>query len=314
MGHQLSTHFFNKKTGIISTFLSLILLVGGLLFALPAFEVQAASTVTPKTVMCVEVNNHDFNNVGKYTLAGTNQPAFDMGIIFAANINYDTVNKKPYLYLNERVQQTLNEAETQIRPVQARGTKVLLSILGNHEGAGFANFPTYESADAFAAQLEQVVNTYHLDGIDFDDEYAEYGKNGTPQPNNSSFIWLLQALRNRLGNDKLITFYNIGPAAANSSANPQMSSLIDYAWNPYYSTWNPPQIAGMPASRLGASAVEVGVNQNLAAQYAKRTKAEQYGIYLMYNLPGKDSSAYISAATQELYGRKTNYSPTVPTP
>ena len=158
MGHQLSTHFFNKKTGIISTFLSLILLVGGLLFALPAFEVQAASTVTPKTVMYVEVNNHDFNNVGKYTLAGTNQPAFDMGIIFAANINYDTVNKKPYLYLNERVQQTLNEAETQIRPVQARGTKVLLSILGNHEGAGFANFPTYESADAFAAQLEQVVN------------------------------------------------------------------------------------------------------------------------------------------------------------
>ncbi|HCU2442465.1 TPA: endo-beta-N-acetylglucosaminidase, partial [Enterococcus faecalis] len=100
----------------------------------------------------------------------------------------------------------------------------------------------------------------------------------------------------------------------NSSANPQMSSLIDYAWNPYYSTWNPPQIAGMPASRLGASAVEVGVNQNLAAQYAKRTKVEQYGIYLMYNLPGKDSSAYISAATQELYGRKTNYSPTVPTP
>ena len=34
-----------------------------------AFEVQAASTVTPKTVMYVEVNNHDFNNVGKYTLA-----------------------------------------------------------------------------------------------------------------------------------------------------------------------------------------------------------------------------------------------------
>ena len=153
----------------------MILLVGGLLFALPAFEVQAASTVTPKTVMYVEVNNHDFNNVGKYTLAGTNQPAFDMGIILQP-ILIMIRSIKPYLYLNERVQQTLNEAETQIRPVQARGTKVLLSILGNHEGAGFANFPTYESADAFAAQLEQVVNTYHLDGIDFDDEYAEYGK------------------------------------------------------------------------------------------------------------------------------------------
>ncbi|MGC3746395.1 chitinase, partial [Enterococcus faecalis] len=37
-------------------------------------------------------------------------------------------------------------------------------------------------------------------------------------------------------------------------------------------------------------------------------------IYLMYNLPGNDSCAYMSAATQELYGRKTNNSPTVPTP
>ena len=53
-----------------------------------------------------------------------------------------------------------------------------MSILGNHEGAGFANFPTYESADAFAAQLEQVVNTYHLDGIDFDDGMLNTEKMG----------------------------------------------------------------------------------------------------------------------------------------
>ena len=91
-GASIEHSFLTRKQGLFQL-LSLILLVGGLLFALPAFEVQAASTVTPKTVMYVEVNNHDFNNVGKYTLAGTNQPAFDMGIIFAANINYDTVNK-----------------------------------------------------------------------------------------------------------------------------------------------------------------------------------------------------------------------------
>ena len=33
-GASIEHSFFNKKTGIISTFLSLILLVGGLLFAL----------------------------------------------------------------------------------------------------------------------------------------------------------------------------------------------------------------------------------------------------------------------------------------
>ena len=82
-----------------------------------------------------------------------------------------------------------------------------------------------------------------------------------------------------------------------------MSSLIDYAWNPYYSTRNPPQIAGMPASRLGASAVEVGVNQNLAAQYAKRTKAEKYGIYLMYNLRKRFICVYLGGDTRTLWSK-----------
>ena len=83
--------------------------------------------------------------------------------------------------------ETLRAAETQIRPLQRRGTKVLLSLLGNHEGAGFANFPTRHDADRFAAQVASVVHRYHLDGVDLDDEYSEYGKNGTGQPNEDFF-------------------------------------------------------------------------------------------------------------------------------
>nr|WP_280954092.1 hypothetical protein [Lactococcus protaetiae] len=70
----------------------------------------------------------------------------------------------------------------------------------------------------------------------------------------------------------------------------------------------------MDASRLGAAAVEVGVNQGTAVQLANRTKTEKYGIYLMYNLSGTNSASYISAVTQELYGRKTLYSSTIPVP
>ena len=81
-GASIEHSFFNKKTGIISTF-KFDTFSRWVTVCTTAFEVQATSTVTPKTVMYVEVNNHDFNNVGKYTLAGTNQPAFDMGIIFA---------------------------------------------------------------------------------------------------------------------------------------------------------------------------------------------------------------------------------------
>ena len=45
------------------------------------------------------------------------------------------------------------------------------------------------------------VTAYGLDGIDFDDEYADSGTNGTngtAQPNACSFPYLVRALRNDL--------------------------------------------------------------------------------------------------------------------
>lgn len=312
MKKKLSINSLSKKNILIVCSLILFVFSVGVFLTPFTTKVHASTNITPKTVMYVEVNDNDFNNVGKYTLEGTGKPAFDMGMIFAANINYDTTSKKPYLFLNDRVAQTLNDYKTQILPVQAKGTKVLLTILGNHQGAGFANFTSYEEADEFAQQLEQVVNKYNLDGIDFDDEYAEYGKNGTAQPNSSSFIWLLQALRSRLGSDKLITLYNIGPSAYYSENNPLMSQLVNYAWNPYYGSWQPPYFVGMDSSRLGAAAVEVGVGQSTAVELAKRTKAENYGVYVMYNLSNTNSTSYISPVTQELYGRKTIYNSTTP--
>src|SRR4051794_33623707 len=78
----------------------------------------------PKSIAYVEVNNYDVANVGRYTLAnGAN--AFDVAIIFAANINYD--GTKAQLYFNDHVQATLDSAATQIAPLRAKGIKVELS-------------------------------------------------------------------------------------------------------------------------------------------------------------------------------------------
>lgn len=68
----------------------------------------------------------------------------------------------------------------------------------------------------------------------------------------------------------------------------------------------------MGADRLGPAAVEVGRNQAQSIQYAKRTKAENYGIFLMYNLRSINSADYLSGITQELYGKKTVYTETIP--
>ncbi|WFR68507.1 glycosyl hydrolase family 18 protein [Curtobacterium flaccumfaciens] len=100
-----------------------------------------------------------------------------MAIIFAANINWN--GSKAVLYNNDKVQATLDAAATQIRPLQAKGIKVSLSILGNHQGAGIANFPTQAAAQDFASQVTATVTKYGLDGVDLDDEYADYGTNGT---------------------------------------------------------------------------------------------------------------------------------------
>ena len=84
-----------------------------------------------KTVCYVEVNNNNFSNVAKYSLS-SGQPLFDIGIIFAANINYNTSTQKATLFFNTQVTNVLANRATYIQPIQARGTKVLLSVLGNH--------------------------------------------------------------------------------------------------------------------------------------------------------------------------------------
>lgn len=262
----------------------------------------------PTSVAYVEVNNNSMLNVGKYTLADGGN-AFDVAVIFAANINYDTGTKAAYLSFNENVQRVLDNAATEIRPLQQKGIKVVLSVLGNHQGAGFANFPDEQAASAFAKQLSDTVAEYGLDGIDFDDEYADYGNNGTGQPNDSSFVHLVTALRANMP-DKIISLYNIGPAASRLSyGGVDVSSTFDYAWNPYYGTWQVPGMA-LPKSKLSPAAVEIGrTSQSTAADFARRTVSEGYGVYLTYNLDGADRSADVSAFTRELYGSDALYTP-----
>ncbi|MGW0668325.1 endo-beta-N-acetylglucosaminidase H [Streptomyces sp. NPDC002746] len=262
----------------------------------------------PTSVAYVEVNNNSMLNVGKYTLADGGN-VFDVAVVFAANINYDTGTKAAYLHFNENVQRVLDNAATEIRPLQEKGIKVVLSVLGNHEGAGFANFPNQQAASAFATELSDTVAEYGLDGIDFDDEYADYGNNGTGQPNDSSFVQLVTALRTDMP-DKIISLYNIGPAASRLSYDGvDVSSEFDYAWNPYYGSWQVPGIA-LPKSKLSPAAVEIGgTSQSTVADLARRTVSEGYGVYLTYNLDGTDRSADVSAFTRELYGSDARYTP-----
>ncbi|ACU71561.1 mannosyl-glycoproteinendo-beta-N-acetylglucosaminidase [Catenulispora acidiphila DSM 44928] len=266
----------------------------------------AATKSGPITTAYVEVNTNSITSAGNYTLASNGANVFDIAIIFAANINYD--GTKATLYFNPQVQAVLDNAATQIAPLQAKGIKVLLSILGNHQGAGFANFPDQAGAAAFATLLSNAVNTYGLDGIDFDDEYADYGTNGTPQPNAWSFPYLVQALRNDLPN-KIISLYYIGPASTTLSyGGINVGSLINYSWNPYYGTWGVPGVPGMTKAQLAPAAIDVqNTSSSTTSSLAQQTVSNGYGVFNTYNLPDTDASASISAFTQALYGSSAVY-------
>lgn len=263
----------------------------------------------PTCVAYIEVNTNNLTNVGDYVLTdGSN--VFDIAIIFAANIDYTT---KAILYNNPQVQALLNDAAHNIVPLQQKGIKVLLSILGNHAGAGVSNFPTQAAAAAFAAQVRDEVNKYGLDGVDIDDEFADYqsGGNDTDSTNNNSIGWLLQALRSDLGPSKLITFYNIDPAATTLSNDPaSIGGLLNYSWNPFYGSYSAPSIPGLGKAKLSPAAIQFGAtSQSTAASFAKMTVSQGYGAYMTYDLAAGNSSAYISAFTKNLYGQSAIYEP-----
>ncbi|MET3503666.1 hypothetical protein ABIC45_005303 [Mucilaginibacter rubeus] len=271
---------------------------------------NAIGVAGPKGVCYVEVNNNDIRNVGNYTLS-TGEQLFDIAIIFAANINYDTGTQKAVLYFNPQVTNVLNNKATYIQSLQAKGIKVLLSILGNHQGAGISNFPSQAAANDFAQQLSNAVTTYGLDGIDFDDEYADYGTNGTGQPNDSSFVYLVTALRNLMPT-KIISFYFYGPAASRLSYNGvRVGSKVNYSWNAIYGTYSVPNVPGLTAANLGPAAIDIqSTSSSTAASLATQTVNNNYGIYLYYNLPNSDVHTYLSSVSNALYGKSTVYTGT----
>jgi Glycosyl hydrolases family 18 len=273
-------------------------------------HVETVTKAGGMSVCYVEVNSNSLLNTGKYTLTTGGQQLFDIAIIFAANINYNTTTRKAVLYNNPNVSNVLANKATQIVPLQNKGMKVLLSILGNHQGAGFCNFTSRTAARAFAQQLSDTVTYYGLDGIDFDDEYADYGNNGTTQPNDSSFVMLVDELR-KLMPTKIISFYYYGPAASRLSwGGKKVGDFVNYSWNAIYGSYSVPNVAGLTKAQLGPAAVDIqSTSQSIANSLATQTKNNGYGVYLWYNLTSTDKHVYFSGVSSILYGSNVTYTP-----
>jgi hypothetical protein len=247
----------------------------------------------------VEVNSNSFHNPGCYTYGSPAKQDFSFAAIFAANINADA-NGKPVLYFNPQVQSTLNSGN--VAYLQSLGIKVLLTVLGNHENAGWGCFTTYAQADSFAVQCKNAVNQYGLDGIDIDDEYS------TCTTNTSSLVIALSALRAELGSTRYLTkaLFNDTQYFSATYGGKKAGDILDYGWEMTYGNTNysgrlaPYVNAGMAKTKLAIGVDIGGTDETTAANFVKNNG---YAAVMTYNI-STTSQTNLSKVTKALYSNK----------
>lgn len=186
-------------------------------------------------ISCMEVNDTNPLNNLCFTLKSNNKPLIDQVILFSSNINYNNETGKVYVLHNPNVQHILDNRDKYIKPLQNRGIKVLLSILGNHDRSGVANLAD-ETARAFAQELKAVCDAYNLDGVFFDDEYSSYQRPapaGFVEPSNKAAARLCYETKMAMP-EKIVSVYVYSRTRSLPSIDgKQPGEFIDYGIHDY---------------------------------------------------------------------------------
>jgi len=132
------------------------------------------------TLLYVEVNDNNILNAGDYILEdGTF--LWDYVVIFAANLRQRDCSPEAHIHgcdrsgihvhFNENVRHIMTNYSTFIRPLQEKGIRVKLGLLGDWDGVGFGSLSA-EEIEILARDIAEIMERYDLDGVDFDDEWA----------------------------------------------------------------------------------------------------------------------------------------------
>ena len=190
-------------------------------------------------------------------------------------IKFDETSGRAKLDLGNDMTYVLSHASKYIWPLQETGRKVCISLEGGNTGLGFCNLTDAQIAD-FVAQVKTVVETYNLDGINLWDRNSGYGTvEGMPEMNTTSYPKLIQAMREALGTDKLLTLTVYEEPTetfwdTEATGGISVGDYLDYAWSGYNKNteavqlldpWHPDEsyvsaytqkpIAGLDPSKFG---------------------------------------------------------------
>lgn len=267
-----------------------------------------------KMVAYVETNDWDIRNLGQILLSNSNKPVFDIVVLFAANMNYDTKTGKRVLFFNDKLQPIIKDPIKYIKPLKDRGIKVLIDILPNHQGVGYANFQNYEEALDFAKQCKYYADYLGIDGWDIDEEYAGYHNlPEKPQKGVQSFFWFMRAMKEVMP-DKMLTLYDyahpINASSRDAETQQTASDLLDYSWANYGEDHG--SFAGLPNSRYGKKSIEANWGLRRAEANARANVNGCFGLFMFFNINGqqirnRSAITQLSKATQVLYGENCKF-------
>lgn len=255
---------------------------------------------TPVVAIYVETNDTNPLNAGDYMMSN-GKPFAGIVELFASNVRKRVVNGvvEPTLYLNDKMTNLLenNGYLTYVKPLQDKGIKVLLTVLGDHQGIGVANMNSTQTTQ-FAQILAHAVAKYGLDGIGFDDEYSDY-----TSTNSTSYSEIITKLHALMPAGKIITVFNWGNT---NTINAEAKACIDYSYHGYFGTtfrgsgllekarWSPMSI------NLGGATSTSTLNSR-----ATTTKNQGYGAFMFFNLRRSSEvnpTQMFNATANGLYG------------
>ena len=152
-------------------------------------------------------------------------------------LDYDAGSGRALLNLGNDMRYVLDHIDKYIRPLQDKGRKVCICLEGGGSGLGFCNLTDTQIED-FVAQVKAVITAYELDGVNFWDRNAGYGKEGMPAMNMTSYPKLIKAMREALGNDKLVTLTDFEEPTeyfwdTAATGGIEVGQYLDYAWSGY---------------------------------------------------------------------------------
>lgn len=170
----------------------------------------------------------------------SDSPKYGIGNIVnlrVASVSLDETSGRVSALPSNDLRFILEHYTERVLPVQESGRKVCICIESGGKGAGFCNFTDEQIAD-FTASVKRMVDKYGLDGINLWDRGTGYDKEDSPEMNTTSYPKLIRALRQALGNQKILTVVDYREPTAyfddiQKTGGIAVGDYIDYAWHGY---------------------------------------------------------------------------------